>query len=567
MLCQVILGCNFLHERDPQVLHRDLKPLNLLCNHEYKVCVGDFGISVRDREKLDRDQAEGTFAYMAPEVVFGRAPASTASDVFSFGVVLLEWFWIRDHPGTDFNQNDDLCYDLIHDPLHHGQSPSVPAWWHPVLRSIMLDCLSVEPDDRPSFANVLNRIRELVPLCKASPFALRQHSVESIGSYLSDRRHDTNQNKSSSAYQLLIADGAESVIHGYGETGRGPPELRLLATDIFLAFVSSQDSGHKLTAAQEEVVERLETLLDRTFITKLCEPGFPWVPLGLGLVAHQLRHAPTILGGQPSGGRPDSPKGSHLPVRVPRALLLLGTLISSANGDVSKWAMDKLMLLPEEVEANSEHVRRELRRLLMSSEVDLDEITGTQLRKMLANRFEDSRLKKCKAMCEAEMVAVMGLLSYGPPSLVLEQIGRRPPLYLGSGFNAADLKTLQECDISAVVNMAPECANYFETTDEDCSHNIIYFSPESPVFDDLNADISSAIGPALEFIDSAHKSGRVVLVHCVQGVSRSASIAIALLMRDRQISYDEALSLVKAKRAVVNPNSSFVAQLKSYFKS
>eukprot|EP01048_Picozoa_sp_COSAG05_P007735 COSAG05_NODE_555_length_8709_cov_14.619861_4_plen_50_part_00 len=47
------------------------------------MCVGDFGISVRDSAKLDRAQVQGTFAYMAPEVVFGRAPASPASDVFA----------------------------------------------------------------------------------------------------------------------------------------------------------------------------------------------------------------------------------------------------------------------------------------------------------------------------------------------------------------------------------------------------------------------------------------------------------------------------------------------------
>ena len=52
------------------------------------------------------------------------------------------------------------------------------------------------------------------------------------------------------------------------------------------------------------------------------------------------------------------------------------------------------------------------------------------------------------------------------------------------------------------------------------------------------------------------KSGSV-LVHCAAGVSRSASIVIAYLMRIKGWTYAEAFSYVKSKRFVICPNSGF----------
>ena len=48
-----------------------------------------------------------------------------------------------------------------------------------------------------------------------------------------------------------------------------------------------------------------------------------------------------------------------------------------------------------------------------------------------------------------------------------------------------------------------------------------------------------------------------VLVHCFAGVSRSASIIIAYLMKEKNNTYKEAFSFVKAKRSIIDPNFGF----------
>ncbi|KAI5782796.1 protein-tyrosine phosphatase-like protein [Pyronema domesticum] len=60
-------------------------------------------------------------------------------------------------------------------------------------------------------------------------------------------------------------------------------------------------------------------------------------------------------------------------------------------------------------------------------------------------------------------------------------------------------------------------------------------------------------------------NGRV-LVHCVEGVSRSPSIVLAYLMSERGMSYKQALRVVKLRRGVVCPNLGFERQLKEWEK-
>ncbi len=52
-----------------------------------------------------------------------------------------------------------------------------------------------------------------------------------------------------------------------------------------------------------------------------------------------------------------------------------------------------------------------------------------------------------------------------------------------------------------------------------------------------------------------------ILVHCVSGISRSASIVIAYIMDKYKMNYDQAFSYVKTKRTTIRPNTNFVEQL------
>ncbi len=77
-------------------------------------------------------------------------------------------------------------------------------------------------------------------------------------------------------------------------------------------------------------------------------------------------------------------------------------------------------------------------------------------------------------------------------------------------------------------------------------------------------NIKAHFDPCIAFINKHVKQGTSVYVHCAAGVSRSASIVIAYLMKEFNMSYDIAFSQLKACRPVIDPNNGFRKQLKTY---
>ncbi|KAF9975471.1 dual specificity phosphatase 12 [Actinomortierella ambigua] len=67
------------------------------------------------------------------------------------------------------------------------------------------------------------------------------------------------------------------------------------------------------------------------------------------------------------------------------------------------------------------------------------------------------------------------------------------------------------------------------------------------------------------FIADALEKGGKVLVHCVAGASRSATIVCAYLMKLQKLKVEEALEFVRSKRPLVGPNEGFMSQLQMYY--
>ncbi|KAG5188493.1 protein-tyrosine phosphatase-like protein [Tribonema minus] len=129
-----------------------------------------------------------------------------------------------------------------------------------------------------------------------------------------------------------------------------------------------------------------------------------------------------------------------------------------------------------------------------------------------------------------------------------------PSLLLGSATLAADQDALRRHGISHIINCTsrhpyfPEHFNYLCVPLRD--------SPDQPIREVLES--------CFQLIDEAREQDTCCLVHCSAGMSRSASIVIAYLMKREGMSLLEALGFARERRPSVSPNSGFMAELARY---
>jgi atypical dual specificity phosphatase len=132
-----------------------------------------------------------------------------------------------------------------------------------------------------------------------------------------------------------------------------------------------------------------------------------------------------------------------------------------------------------------------------------------------------------------------------------------PGLYMGSQDVAQDNDILKKHSVTHILSVGTKAI----LLDETLCHMYI------PVLDLPETNIISRLDECFAFIDDAVQNGGCVFVHCNAGISRSATVVIAYLMRKRCMSYQQAFLYLKERRSVVNPNHGFVQQLKDYEKT
>ena len=125
-------------------------------------------------------------------------------------------------------------------------------------------------------------------------------------------------------------------------------------------------------------------------------------------------------------------------------------------------------------------------------------------------------------------------------------------IYLGDYRCASNHSLLKQNEIKYIINCSKHVPCLFKDDFE-------YLELE--LEDNSKQEIGEAIQKALEFI----KPDGNVFIHCKMGVSRSASIVLAYLMKNYLMDYDQAFYYTKEKREVILPNENFKEQLISYY--
>ncbi|KAH6815452.1 hypothetical protein C2S51_020272 [Perilla frutescens var. frutescens] len=178
-------GLDYLHQGcNQRILHFDIKPHNILLDHNLSPKVADFGLAKlcsKEQSVITMTAARGTIGYIAPEVFsrnFGKV--SYKSDIYSYGMLLLDMVGGRKKFAAAAEQDSSQVYfpEWMYNQLEKGEDISIQiekVEEREIVKRLIivgLWCIQWYPADRPSTKVAIQMLEgQNLPVMPPNPFA------------------------------------------------------------------------------------------------------------------------------------------------------------------------------------------------------------------------------------------------------------------------------------------------------------------------------------------------------------------------------------------------------------
>ncbi|KAA0718368.1 Interferon-induced, double-stranded RNA-activated protein kinase [Triplophysa tibetana] len=148
---EIVSGVEYVHAQN--LIHRDLKPDNILFGAEGKVKIGDFGLAATltnpSGAAIYRTKGRGTLDYMSPEQESSQSDYGAKTDIFPLGLIWFEMLW-------KFSTGMERA--ILWSDLRNQEFPEGFCDAHPTEHKFIRKMLSYEPGDRPSATEIKEKL-------------------------------------------------------------------------------------------------------------------------------------------------------------------------------------------------------------------------------------------------------------------------------------------------------------------------------------------------------------------------------------------------------------------------